>query len=126
MTRQAGFPDNRRVAAESRGRSAETKAMLLLLAKGYLPLARRWRSPVGELDLVVRRGRTLAFVEVKARPDFNTAAYAIAPLQQRRLVAASQAWLALNPAFAIYSMRFDAVLVAPRRLPRHLPDAFRP
>lgn len=126
MTGPPARPDDRRLAAESRGRSAETRAMLLLLAKGYRPLARRWRCPVGELDIVARRGRTLAFVEVKARGDFDTAAHAITPAQQRRLVAASQAWLALNPAFARYNMRFDAVLVAPRRLPRHLPDAFRP
>ena len=124
--RQSGTSDHRRLAAETRGRRAETRALLLLLAKGYLPLARRWRSPVGELDLVVCRGRTVAFVEVKARGDFEAAAHAIAPQQRRRLIAASQAWLALNPSFARYSMRFDAVLVAPRSLPRHLPDAFRP
>ncbi|MEZ5877214.1 MAG: YraN family protein [Tepidamorphaceae bacterium] len=123
--RQSGTSDHRRLAAETRGRRAETRALLLLLAKGYLPLARRWRSPVGELDLIVKRGSTVAFVEVKARADMDSAAHAITPHQQRRLIAASQAWLALNPAFARYTLRFDAVLVVPRRLPRHMPDAFR-
>ena len=115
-----------RVAAERRGRRAEWLALAALMLRGYRPLARRFRNPAGEIDLVMRRGRLLVFVEVKAREDLDTAAQAVTTRQRRRMVAGAQAWLALNPRFAGYSMRFDAVLVAPRRLPRHIADAFRP
>lgn len=99
--------------------------MLMLMAKGYRVMARRFRSPVGEIDLVMRRGRTLAFVEVKARASTGAAAEAITMRQRDRLVAACRAWLASNPRFAEYNIRFDAVLVAPYRLPRHMRDAFQ-
>ncbi|MCB1472755.1 MAG: YraN family protein [Rhodobiaceae bacterium] len=126
MTRAGDMRDESRQAAEGRGRTAEWKALALLVSKGYRPLARRWRCAAGELDLVVCRSRTLAFVEVKARADPDAAQAAITPRQQRRMATAAQVWLARNPAFAGYNMRFDAVFVVPRRLPRHLPDAFRP
>src|SRR5436309_6450204 len=101
MTRRleagAGLPDGprpERRAAFRLGLSAETRAAALLLAKGYRIVARRWRSPVGEIDLVVRRGRLLVFVEVKARGRFDDAAEAVTERQRRRIVAAAEAWLA--------------------------------
>jgi putative endonuclease len=114
----------KRLAAFKLGVSAEGRAALLLAAKGYRELARRWRSPVGEVDLVVRRGRTLVFVEVKARPRIDDAAWSVLPRQKRRIVAAAEAWLAAHPEHAGYDIRFDAVLVAPGRLPQHLVAAF--
>jgi putative endonuclease len=114
----------RRQAAFKLGVSAEGRAALLLAAKGYRELARRWKSPVGEIDLVVRRGKTIVFVEVKARPPLDDAAWAVLPRQQRRIVAAAEAWLAAHPEHAGYDLRFDAVLVAPGRLPQHLVAAF--
>ncbi len=114
----------RRQAAFKLGVSAEGRAALLLAAKGYRELARRWKSPVGEIDLVVRRGKTIVFVEVKARPRIDDAAWAVLPRQQRRIVAAAEAWLAAHPEHAGYDLRFDAVLVAPGRLPQHLVAAF--
>ncbi|MCC6949318.1 MAG: YraN family protein [Bradyrhizobiaceae bacterium] len=116
--------DARRKAAFRLGVSAEGRAAFLLAAKGYRELARRWKSPVGEVDLVVRRGRTLVFVEVKARARLDDAAWAVLPRQQRRIVAAAEAWLAAHPEHAGYDIRFDAVLVAPGRLPQHLVAAF--
>jgi putative endonuclease len=116
--------DSKRLSAFKRGVSAEGRAALLLAAKGYRELARRWRSPVGEVDLVVRRGRTLVFVEVKARPRIDDAAWSVLPRQKRRIVAAAEAWLAAHPEHAGYDIRFDAVLVAPGRLPQHLVAAF--
>jgi putative endonuclease len=104
--------------------SAESRAAAFLLIKGYRILARRFRSAVGEIDIVARRRRTLVFVEVKAREDFDAAAEAIGPRQQRRIIAAAQAWLAARPQDAMLDMRFDAVLVVPGRLPRHLAAAF--
>lgn len=114
----------KRQAAFKLGVSAEGRAAVLLAAKGYRELARRWKSPVGEIDLVVRRGRTLVFVEVKARAKLDDAAWSVLPRQQRRIVAAAEAWLAAHPEHAGYDIRFDAVLVAPGRLPQHLVAAF--
>jgi putative endonuclease len=117
-------PSARRIKAFKLGVSAEGRAALYLAAKGFRPLAKRWRSPVGELDLVVKRGNLLVFVEVKARPRLDEAAEAVLPRQRRRIVAAAEAWLAAHPEHAGYDMRFDAVLVAPGRLPQHIVAAF--
>jgi putative endonuclease len=106
------------------GLSAESRAALLLIAKGHRIVARRWRSPVGEIDIVARRRRTLVFVEVKARERLDDAAEAVIARQQRRIVAAAQAWLASHPADADCDIRFDVVLVAPKGLPRHIVAAF--
>ena len=118
------LPSPERQVAFRLGLSAETRAAALMLAKGYRIVARRWRSPVGEIDLVVRRGRVLAFVEVKARVRFDDAAEAVTPRQQRRIVAAAAAWLASHPRDANRDIRFDVVLVAPWRIPHHMPAAF--
>jgi putative endonuclease len=120
----ADAPRPERQAAFRLGLSAETRAAALLLAKGYRIVARRWRSPVGEIDLVARRGRLVVFVEVKARARLDDAAEAVTPRQQRRITAAAQAWLANHDEDAGCELRFDAILVAPRRWPRHLVAAF--
>ena len=113
-----------RVAAFRTGLSAETRAAALLIAKGYRILARRFRTPHGEIDLVAKRRNLVAFVEVKARDNLDDAAYAVTPRQQARIIAAAQIWLMAHPEHDSYDLRFDAVLVAPRRLPRHLVAAF--
>jgi putative endonuclease len=118
------LPRPERQVAFRLGLSAETRAAAFLLAKGYRIVARRWRSPVGEIDLVARRGRVLVFVEVKARVRFDDAAEAVTPRQQRRITAAAAAWLASHPHDVGRDIRFDVVLVAPWRIPRHLPAAF--
>jgi putative endonuclease len=117
-------PRPERVAAFRVGLSAESRAAALLLAKGYRIVARRFRSPVGEVDIVARRGRVLIFVEVKARHRLDDAAWSLLPRQQRRIAAAAAAWLAEHPDDAESDIRFDAILVAPGRLPRHIPAAF--
>ncbi len=117
-------PDTRRAKAFKLGVSAEARAALYLTAKGFRPLAKRWKSPAGELDLVVKRGSLIVFVEVKARARLDEAAEAVLPRQQRRIVAAARAWLAAHPEHAGYDMRFDAVLIAPGRLPQHIVSAF--
>jgi putative endonuclease len=113
-----------RIAAFRTGLSAESRAAAFLMAKGYRILAKRFRTPYGEIDIVARRGRLLAFVEVKAHARLDDAAYALTPRQQARIIAAAQAWLMNHPEHAEFDMRFDAMLVAPRRLPRHLLAAF--
>jgi putative endonuclease len=117
-------PRPERVAAFRVGISAESRAAAYLIAKGYRILARRWKSPVGEIDIVARRRQLLVFVEVKARADLDAAAESLLPRQQQRIAAAAEAWLAANPDPKILDMRFDAVLVAPGKLPRHITAAF--
>jgi putative endonuclease len=94
------------------------------LVKRYRILARRFRTPFGEIDLVARRGNLVVFVEVKARASLEEAAYAVTPRQQRRIIDAAQAWLVAHPEHAEFELRFDVMLIAPRRLPRHLLAAF--
>jgi putative endonuclease len=106
------------------GISAESRAAALLIAKGYRILARRWKSPVGEIDIVARRRALLVFVEVKARDTLDDAAWAVSERQRRRIIAAAEAWLARNADDRIQDIRFDAMLVAPGRIPRHIPAAF--
>jgi len=113
-----------RVAAFRTGLSAETRAAALLIAKGYRILAKRFRTPHGEIDIIARRRNLVAFVEVKARGTLDDAAYAVTSRQQRRIIDAAQAWLMAHPDLAEFELRFDAILVAPRSLPRHLMAAF--
>jgi putative endonuclease len=113
-----------RIAAFQTGLSAQARAAAYSLAKGYRILAKRFRTPYGEIDIVARRRNLLAFIEVKARASLDEAAYAVTPRQQARIIAAAQAWLMAHPEHAEYDLRFDAMLIAPRRLPRHLLAAF--
>ena len=87
-------------------------------------MARRWKSPLGEIDIIAARRHLLIFVEVKARAKLDDAAEAVTERQKQRIAAAAEIWLAANPMPAIRDMRFDAILVAPGRLPRHIPAAF--
>src|ERR1700738_5020666 len=113
-----------RVAAFRTGLSAESRAAAYLMAKGYRILAKRFRTPHGEIDIVARRRNLVAFVEVKARASLDEAAYAVTPRQQQRIVNAAEGWLMAHPEHADFELRFDAMLIAPRHLPRHLLAAF--
>ena len=113
-----------RLAAFRTGLSAESRAAAYLMAKGYRILAKRFRTPYGEIDLVAKKRDLVAFIEVKARASLDDAAYAVTPRQQARIVNAAQAWLMTHPDHAEFELRFDAILIAPRRLPRHLLAAF--
>src|ERR1044072_8199757 len=113
-----------RVAAFQTGLSAAARAVAWLTANGYRIVARRCRSAYGEIDMVARRRTLLAFVEVKARATLDDAAWAVTPRQQQRIINAAQAWLMTHPEHAEFELRFDAVLIAPKRLPRHLLAAF--
>ena len=106
------------------GLRAEWLAAAWLIAKGYRILARRFVVAGGEIDLVARRGQTIAFVEVKARGDLDAALEAIGATKRRRLSIAARVWVTHNPWAMAATLRGDAVLVAPMRLPRHIPAAF--
>jgi putative endonuclease len=112
-----------RAEAERRGRRAETLAAWWLRLQGWRILATRARTPVGEVDLVARRGRMVVFVEVKSRDDDEGLALAI---DRRRLVRVARAADALAPRFARNGedIRIDVMLMAPRRLPRHLKNVW--
>lgn len=110
--------------AESAGRLAETATAALLLLHGLRPLARRLRTPLGEIDLIARRGKLLVFVEVKLRRRQEDAAEAVTMRARKRTVAAARWWLAKHPAFARYTIRFDVVLWTPWSRPRHIVNAF--
>jgi putative endonuclease len=97
-----------------------------LRLRGWHIVARGWRCPAGEIDLVARRGKVLAVIEVKSRGAVAAAANAVAPRQRRRIGRATEALLMSRPDLAGLGLRFDVMLVAPRRLPRHWPDAWRP
>jgi len=117
-------PSREREVAFRVGISAESRAAALLIAKGFRILARRYRSPVGEIDIVARRRHLLVFVEVKARDKFDDAAWSVTERQRNRIIAAAEAWLADHPDPRIQDIRFDAMLVAPGRMPRHIQGAF--
>jgi putative endonuclease len=113
-----------RVAAFRTGLSAESRAAAYLMAKGYRILAKRFRTPHGEIDIVAKRRDLLAFVEAKARASLDEAAFAVTPRQQSRIIDAAQTWLVAHPEHAQFELRFDVILIAPRHLPRHLLAAF--
>ena len=111
--------------ARLRGRRAELLAAWWLRLKGFRILAQDQRTPVGEIDLVARRGRLLLFVEVKARPDDGRAREALRPAQQARIARAAAWFLSGRPDLQGLDSRYDVVLVTPWRRPRHLADAWR-
>ncbi|MDR4308557.1 YraN family protein [Chelatococcus sambhunathii] len=113
-----------RVRAFRLGLGAETRAAWALRLTGWRIVARRFAEGPAEVDLIALRGRTLAFVEVKARADLATAAEAVSERQQRRIRRAAEAFLARRPVYAGYVVTFDVVLVCPGRWPKRLPNAF--
>ena len=117
-------PRAERQIAFRTGISAESRAAAFLIAKGFRILARRWKSPVGEIDIIARRRSLLVFVEVKARERLDDAAWSVTDRQRLRNAAAAEAWLARNADDRIRDIRFDAMLVAPGRIPHHIPAAF--
>ena len=107
-----------------RGHFAEALALALLVLKGYWPVARRFSAAGGEIDLIVRRGDTIAFVEVKARGSIGAALTAIDAKKRRRFSRAVRAWLGRNAWAATRTLRADAVFIGRRAWPRHLEAAF--
>jgi putative endonuclease len=109
---------NRQVA-EARGRKAETLAAWWLRLHGWRILARRARIAGGEVDLVAKRGRTVAFVEVKQRRSDDAAAMALDEYRLRRVAVAAER---LAPRYARPGddIRIDAIFLVPGKLPKHL------
>lgn len=120
----AKTPSKRRVTAERRGHRGETLAALFLQLKLYQIRDRRFKTPMGEIDLVVEKGSTLVFVEVKARGRGADEQLTYAAINRTRITRAAQSWLARHPAEAGKDFRFDVIFLAPGRWPRHLINAF--
>lgn len=114
----------RRVKAYRSGLIAESVVALLLRLKGHRILARRYKTPVGEIDLVALKGKRLAFVEVKRRKKFEDAIHALPARARRRIVRAAQYWLAGHPGFTGHDISFDVVLTSAWAWPRYIEDAF--
>ena len=121
--RQRSTAQRRR--AERRGRLAEWLCRWHLRLRGWHIVARGWRCSAGEIDIVAQRGKILAIIEVKSRGEVAVAANALASRQRRRIAGAAEALLRSRPDLASCDVRFDVMLVAPRRLPRHWRDAWR-
>jgi len=127
VSRSAAGSDKRSRKAQRSGltgRRAEWLAILWLSAKGYRLLERRFGGKGGEIDLVMKRGRTVAFVEVKARASLDEALLAITPEKRRLVERRVRHWLARNPWAGDHYLRADAVFLAPWRRPRHVSAAF--
>lgn len=116
----------RRRAAERLGVRAESWAAIWLILKGYRVLARRLRTPAGEVDLVARRGGSVIAVEVKARSSLAAAVAAVSVRQRLRVARGLESFLAGRPDLAGLDRRFDLVAIMPWRLPVHLVDVWRP
>ncbi len=98
-----------------------------MLLRGFRIVTRRYRTAVGEIDLICRRGRLVVFVEVKRRADHAAAGAAVTRQQRARIVRGAEQWLQAHaPAEDDTLVRFDAILVTPWALPRHVVDAWRP
>ncbi len=110
--------------AYRRGHRGEWLAALALMLKGYRIVARRYRTKLGEIDLIARRGDLVLIVEVKARPTLAEAMDAVAYGSQRRIEGAADLWLSRQPDYARLSVRFDMVAVLPRRWPVHVENVF--
>lgn len=118
-------PSPSRKKAERRGQLGEIFAAIYLRLKFYRIVARRFKTPVGEIDLIAKRFGELIFVEVKTRKSLGDMAMALESVNQRRITRAAQNYIAKNPHLADQSMRFDVIFLAPNRLPRHVRNAFQ-
>ena len=124
MSGEAGLRARQR--AERHGRWAEQLAAWSCRLRGFRVLAERYRTPFGELDLVLRRRSLLVIAEVKARGTLQQSLEALRPAQQQRLSQAAAIFLRDHPVHADCTVRFDLIAVRPRRWPHHVTDAWRP
>jgi len=112
------------VKAQIRGHRSEALAAWALRLKGYRILERRYRTKVGEIDIIARKGDLVAMVEVKARMTIAAAVDAVTRSSQGRIINAGNIWLARQRDFARLSIRYDIIAVQPRKWPRHFKGAW--
>jgi putative endonuclease len=117
-------PDGERQARVWRGHVAEWIAAVFLILRGYRILARRHRTPFGEVDIIARRGRRLAFVEVKRRPTLREAAWSFTPTQGERIGRAAEHFMRAHPRYRGHEMGMDLILIGRHGWPDYLPNTF--
>ena len=117
--------ENARAKAHKRGHRGETFAALALRLKGWRIVARRYRTPLGEIDLIARRGTLIAMVEVKARTSFRDCMDSVTPAAQKRIMGSADLWLSRQKDGHNLSIRFDIIAVLPWRWPIHVAQAFQ-
>ena len=115
---------SKRIAAQLGGHRGEALAALFLRLKLYRIIQTRYKTPMGEIDLIAERWGTTVFVEVKARHQKSGYAEALEAVNTSRIARAAQYWLAKHPAQAETPFRFDVIFLAPRSWPRHVVNAF--
>ena len=120
----AGDKLARKRRSERKGHRAEWLAALALMLKGYRIVSMRYRTPVGEIDIVARKRDLIAFVEVKARKDLAAGVDAVSYPAQRRIAAAAELFISRQRDSASLSWRHDVIVVSPWKWPQHLEDAF--
>lgn len=121
---EAGMGD--RIARYHKGHRAERLSRYFLIAKGYRLLALRHKTKLGEIDLIVTKGRQIIFCEVKARKELIGGLEAVSPKSRQRIQNAATQFVQRNPRYQNHDWRFDVMVVRPWRLPYHLKDAWRP
>lgn len=114
-----------KLKAYKKGHAIERMAALYLQLKGYRILKIRYRTPMGEIDIIARRKNSLAFVEVKGRRDMTSALESVTRRNRARVERAALYFIAVHPQFASFDMRFDVVVFAPPFSFRHLDNAWR-
>lgn len=114
----------RRRKAHQKGKRAEFVARVWLRLKGYRIMEKRYKTKMGEVDIIARKGSLIAFVEVKARDEVQVALDAISWDSQNRIEAAAERWLQNQSDFGELSWQFDVVAVLPRRLPKHFQNVW--
>lgn len=120
---QRSSSDLRRLDSYRTGLAAEYVAAACLMARGHRVIARRYKTSLGEVDLITRKGRRIHFVEVKYRATRFDCELAASEAVARRVKAAADLWIAKHRAYHGYSFAFDLVFVRPWRLPQYLPNA---
>lgn len=124
MAEHSKARDPERVARYQRGHWAERVAVVWLMVHGYRILARRYRAPFGEIDVIARRGRRLAFVEVKLRPTLHAAEWSLTPMQAERIGRAAEHFMRRHARYRDCEMGMDLIVVGRASLPRCLRNAF--
>lgn len=117
-------PKSSRKRAETSGRISETFAAIYLTFKGYQIIEWRKKSSLGEIDMIARRGKTLAFIEIKYRKTIEIAQFSVTKAQQQRIKNAANLYCSKRPWAREFLWRFDVIAIAPWKMPKHIKDAF--
>ena len=115
-----------KIKAQRRGRAAEWLSRLYLRAHGRRILAANFKTPVGEIDIIAKRGNLIVFVEVKRRADIHQAAWSISSKQKQRIQRAAQYFLMQRPMLQTCDIRFDVALISHGLRLKYIADAWRP